>query len=321
MSSAGESEVLFIGGFGRSGSTLLDRLLGQLPGFVSLGEVKYLWERGLLENQSCGCGEPFRTCPFWTAVGLRGFGGWDRIDVAEVVALMRAVDRHRYVPFLAAPNAAPAAFQDRLRRIAAILTPLYAAIRDVAGVPVMVDSSVDPSTAILLRRVPGIDLRVAHLIRDSRGVAMSWAKRVVRPEVVDRRAYMPSYRPTSTALRWDVDNALFDALRRAGAPTAVVRYEDVVAAPRATLIRLARLAGRAVADADLAFVSGGAADLGIAHTVAGNPMRFETGRLELRVDDAWRSDMPGAARGAVWALTWPLLRRYGYRKEDRAPAE
>src|SRR6266542_1121845 len=39
--------VLFIGGYSRSGSTLLDLLLGQLPGFFSSGELAYIWSHGL----------------------------------------------------------------------------------------------------------------------------------------------------------------------------------------------------------------------------------------------------------------------------------
>src|SRR5438105_15565281 len=61
--------VLFIGGEGRSGSTLLDRMLGQLPGFFSTGELREVWNRGLIENLDCGCGLSFRSCSFWTAVG------------------------------------------------------------------------------------------------------------------------------------------------------------------------------------------------------------------------------------------------------------
>ena len=50
--SAGSARVrvLYIGGWGRSGSTLLDRVLGQVPGVVSLGEVRELWQRGWAEN-------------------------------------------------------------------------------------------------------------------------------------------------------------------------------------------------------------------------------------------------------------------------------
>ena len=42
--------VLYIGGMGRSGSTLVDRVLGQAPGVCSVGELVFLWERGVLAN-------------------------------------------------------------------------------------------------------------------------------------------------------------------------------------------------------------------------------------------------------------------------------
>jgi hypothetical protein len=55
--------VLYIGGLGRSGSTLLDRMIGQLPGFFSAGEIREVWQQGLRENRPCGCGTPFRPWP------------------------------------------------------------------------------------------------------------------------------------------------------------------------------------------------------------------------------------------------------------------
>src|SRR5215204_2827150 len=51
--------VLYIGGHGRSGSTILAQTLGQIPGFVNVGEVWQVWYRGLRENERCGCGQPF----------------------------------------------------------------------------------------------------------------------------------------------------------------------------------------------------------------------------------------------------------------------
>lgn len=46
-----EVKVLYIAGWGRSGSTILDNVLGQVEGFFSGGELSYLWERGLSENR------------------------------------------------------------------------------------------------------------------------------------------------------------------------------------------------------------------------------------------------------------------------------
>ena len=61
--------VLFIAGFGRSGSTLLDRLLGSTPGVHSGGELAAIWTHGLVDDRLCSCGAPFSGCPFWRAVG------------------------------------------------------------------------------------------------------------------------------------------------------------------------------------------------------------------------------------------------------------
>jgi hypothetical protein len=69
--------LLYLGGLGRSGSTIIERLLGQLPGVCSVGEVVHLWRRGIGDAERCGCGEPFPGCPFWSKVGLAAFGGWD----------------------------------------------------------------------------------------------------------------------------------------------------------------------------------------------------------------------------------------------------
>jgi hypothetical protein len=51
---------------GRSGSTLIAVLLGQLPGFVDVGELRYLCFRRLAKegNVLGGCPALLRECPF-----------------------------------------------------------------------------------------------------------------------------------------------------------------------------------------------------------------------------------------------------------------
>ena len=71
-------KILYVGGYTRSGSTLVGRVLGEPPNTVCVGETHYLWSRGLIDNVGCGCGRPFRSCPFWSAVGDEAFGGWNR---------------------------------------------------------------------------------------------------------------------------------------------------------------------------------------------------------------------------------------------------
>ena len=285
-------------------------MIGSRTGFVSAGEVVHLWRRGLFEDQLCGCGERFSDCPFWQKVGQLGFDGWDRVDPAEILAEQRQADRNRYIPAMRWPESfgtrAP-----RLDTYGARLVSLYRAIADAADARVVVDSSKHASTAYLLSRTEGIDLRLVHLVRDPRGVAFSAARKVRRPEVVDRTEYMPSYGPGRAASEWVVYNLLFDRLRARGIPSVLMRYEDLVADPPSQLDRVRVI----FPDALLGEEPGDPAlELPAAHTVSGNPMRFSSGSVKVSLDDEWRTGMPVGDRRVVELVARPLMRRYGYRR-------
>jgi hypothetical protein len=308
--------VLYIGGCQRSGSTLLDRMMSQVPGYVSTGEVVHLWSRGVDANELCGCGLPFLECPFWSEVGRRAFGGWSEVDVKEILALQRRVDRNRFIPYMLFPVLSTR-FRRDLQEYSARLERLYRAISEVSDGAVIVDSSKHASTAFLLRQVRSVRLRVIHLVRDSRGVAFSLAKQVRRPEAMADESFMFRASSLRSAAEWVAFNLLLGLLRFVGTPTTVVRYEDMVRAPRSVISRALAAGGAHASAEDLAFVQGAHVTLGIDHTVAGNPMRFRHEPLELRVDEAWRSSMDRRARHVTTALTWPLLATYGYARGDR----
>jgi hypothetical protein len=310
MTSTGARTVLLIGGAGRSGSTLLDRLLGELPGFAAVGELRYIWSEALGDNRLCGCGARFLACPFWLDVGQRAFGGWDRIDSRQAVALERSIARHRHIPLLAMGGSIPSRYAARMDEYLEMLTPLYTAISDVSGASVIVDSTKDAAYAHVLRRMAGVDFRLLHLVRDSRGVAWSWAKVVESREVVGREHFMRQFSPSVTGLRWVAFNLMVESLQWFGVPRLLLRYETLVANPSAALASIAAFAGRPIPAGEMAFLNGDRARLGVHHTVAGNPMRMRAGGIDIRVDDEWRTSMPFGQRAGLAALTWPLLRHY-----------
>jgi len=309
----GQVRVLYVGGIGRSGSTLIERLIGQLPGACPVGELVYLYERGIDWGERCGCGQPFHECLFWRQVGKAGFGGWDEVDARRIGALRFRVDRNRYIPALAGRVLRPARRQ-ALDEYTSYYARLYGAIRDVSGCHLVVDSSKHPSLAHCLRWRNDIDLRVLHLIRDSRAVAYSWSSRVRRPDT-DEESYMWRYSPAMAAGQWDAQNAAFHLLARLGCPTMRLRYEDFIAAPEAALRRVADFAGLP-SQAGFPFLGTDGAsswvELDSAHSVSGNPMRFATGKIPIRRDERWRTCLPKVQRRAVTALTFPLLASYGY---------
>jgi hypothetical protein len=332
---SGSTRVLYLGGLGRSGTTLLERLLGELPGAVSLGEVVHLWERGVVEGERCGCGVSFRECPFWTRVGDLAFGGWDGVDVERLRSLKQVVDRTRHIPVLARREL-PAELHSKLSAYLDHYTRLYRAVRDVSGAEVVIDSSKHAALAFCLRWAAHagtgeIDLRVIHVVRDSRGVAYSWTKQVRRPEAVaatgpasatvkdgGSEEFMAQWSPAKTAVHWNAENAAFALLARRGTPTTVLRYEEFLRAPAEALRQSAEFAGLPAGDAALAFLTESSgivsARLSANHTASGNPMRFQTGPIQLRRDESWRTRLAPQDRRTVTALTLPLLRHYGYTK-------
>lgn len=309
--------VLYLGGLGRSGTTVLERVLGEMSGACSVGELVYLWERGVLRDEPCGCGEPFSRCPFWVEVGNRAFGGWDPALAERMVALRSRVDRTRFIPGMLLPLVAGRRRRE-LAEFVANMLPVYRAISEVAGGAVVVDSSKHPSLAFCLRTTSAVDLRVVHVVRDSRGVAYSWTKEVRRPEADGGRyTLMVRYSPTKSALLWSAHNLLFALLGRLGVQTRRLRYEDFVTDPGSALEELGRFAGLPARAQDLPFLHGSSVTLSPSHTVSGNPMRFRTGEVPLRRDDAWRNQLPRERRWLVSALTAPLLARYGYLSRSR----
>ena len=305
-------KILYIVGFPRSGSTLLDRLIAANGGLLSAGEVRRVWERGLLGDELCGCGQPFSACPFWTRVIESAFGGPGGVDAASMSAAIAALEGRRARWGEVARRVVGAGGERSLDRA---LLRLYAAMHEVSGAPAIVDSSKDSTYALLLSTIRGFEVEIVHLVRDSRAVAFSWQRKRRRPEIVDREEYMPVIRPAGAAAGWSARNVSAEALRRFSSRYVRVRYEDLTADPDAALAKV--LGGHRFAH-PLNGSGGGRGDLH--HTVSGNPMRLDAGPLEVKPDVEWMSAMSGRDLTAVTALSVPLLLRYGYRLfPDRTP--
>lgn len=326
MTDTKRQRILFTGGLGRSGSTLVEKLINELPSTFSVGETVHLWERGVRDQERCGCGEAFADCEHWNAVGREAFDGWHNVDVDRMIDLRWGEDRSRRLPqiFRAVRSGdltdPQREYLDGMRAVLTASARVAAAARSTPDAPVdptdvvILDSSKHLSTAALLACDPALDVRVLHLVRDPRGVAYSWMKTVERPETDGE--IMPQYSAKRTAGRWVTDNLGFDTLAALGVPTMQVRYEDVLAAPEARILDIARFAG-AVDDAtdSLDFIDGNTAHLSTPmHSIAGNPLRFGGDDLVLRLDDAWQTKLPPGDRRTVELITWPVLSRFGYER-------
>lgn len=308
--------VLYIGGSNRSGSTLLDRMLDQIDGLFSTGELVNIWTRFLTGERLCGCGRQMSECELWHRVGEIAFGGWDQVDLAAVQALAARSARTRLFPLMLLPRIWPP-YRKRAEEYGTVLRRLYAAIAEVTGAEIIVDSSKSPGYALFLHRA-GFDVRVLHLVRDSRGVANSLLRRRLRADVPDGRGEMPTKAAAATALAWLLVNLLTEALRLVGVPTCRLRYENLAADP----VEVLRPALSDLAELDspsFDFIEPGEVRLRLGHTVDGNPMRVDVGLVRLAPNERWITELSTFDRLVVAILTWPLLGRYGYLGGSRRP--
>jgi hypothetical protein len=306
--------VLSVVGAGRSGTTVLASILGEVPGCAGAGEIRWLWQRGVLDGRPCGCGEKPGDCPVWSQVIERclatpGPGGVPPTVETIVAAQKELGERrnHRRVLRSAAGGAEDWEALRLLRHVTGIAVRTFA---EATGANVVIDTSKRPLDAAVMAGLDGIDHYVLHVLRDPRAVAHSW-RRAKSFSVGDETRTMGTRRLPSTVRRWLASAIETEALRRHLPPQhwLRLRYEDFCAEPVESMDRVLSMmgvAGRPPFE-DVATVS-----LRPNHIVAGNPSRFTVGSVRIRVDEEWRTAMSRRDRLLVLGSTWPLLRRYGY---------
>jgi hypothetical protein len=301
--------VVYIAGMGRSGSTILGRLLGLNEGWFCAGELSEIWHRSLEPDWLCGCGTPLNKCQFWNSVFEDAFGGIDRVPRHAVARERSRFEHYRYIPLMFAAWGRRM-LASRLATYVDAIEKLYRSIAAISRSRVIVDSSKFPSYGfVVLGLIPGIEPRLVHLVRDPRAVAYSWQRRKLRTDT-NSEAYMPRMTPYRSSLRWSAENIGSEALRFPGTKRSLrLRYEDFVRAPERRRDEIFGLVGEAHSQAPQAT---GRFDLVRDHSVSGNPDRVNTGKVILREDDEWKTAMGRWQKLMVAATTWPLLLRYGY---------
>jgi hypothetical protein len=186
---------------------------------------------------------------------------------------------------------------------------LLAAVRNVSGKKIIVDTTKTPWRAMLLAGLPGVELRVLHLVRHPAGVVWSM-KKPLRAEVHGMAGQSP--RPAlRSCLYWLIFNLQAAFVRRSlpAKNSLRVRYEDLVQAPVDVMRRIGQLL-----DCDLDRIGAQAAAgeaFGVRHTIAGNRLRMD-GTVRLKIDNDWLNHLSPHERFLCAILTGWLAKIYGY---------
>ncbi len=299
MESVERIRVLHVAGWAYSGTTLLANVAGRTSGTFAAGETRLVWERGFLQDSLCGCGSRFSTCPVWTAVVERAFGGPAGIDAERMAVFATRLLRNRRAPWFLAGRPSGLFLRKEFGEYAAAVTALYEALRAVTDCRVIVDTSKPPLYNVFLAALPAVDLWTVQLVRDPRGYLHS----------LRSRGYGP--RPTLALALWTLNHAVAEVAGRTRRPErhVVLRYEDFARFPVSVARALSDLTD---GSSSPKLVKTRRMVLPGNHMVAGNPSRLTSGIVEITLDEQWRDALPRRTRALAIGMTWPLLIRHGY---------
>lgn len=323
----GKIRLVYILAASHSGSTLLASLLAKHPQICTAGELK-LTALGNVNQYRCSCRAFIEHCPFWSAVhddmvssGFSfsiGNAGTDLATSATpyVRHLLRPLHRGPLLEWLRdRALALSPRWRDQLARFQERNAALVACISRRSQKPVVVDSSKLALRLKYLLHNPALDIRVIRLLRDGRGVALTYTDPA---RFADARE--PALRGGGTggdypnerlsfadgAWEWrrsteEADAVLLTVPRDCW---TAVRYEELCEDPAATLQRLFSFIG---VDTVAAISPHGSAQ----QHIVGNGMRFDT-VCEVVLDDRWKGILDAQELKTFDAVAGQLSRRLGY---------
>lgn len=312
-------KVLSVVGAGRSGTTVLASILGEVDGFASAGELRWLWERGIAEHRPCGCGEIPAQCPVWGPVIAQTqpttLPGELSSTLEELIASQREVAKARNrIRVLRSVTGGGEGW----RALSLVRSATGTACKSFAEVTrsrVVIDTSKRPQDAAVLATLDCVNQYVLHMVRDPRAVAHSWRRKKTFAVAGETRT-MGTRRMPSTVRRWTA-NCLGAELLRRQLPESRwlrIRYEDFSRHPRVAIDQILAFLGES---GRTPFQTDDTVLLHPNHIVAGNPSRFTIGSVRIRLDEEWREGMSRRDQRLVEWATKPLMRRYGYTGPDR----
>jgi hypothetical protein len=259
-------DIVCLMGTGRSGTTVLEVLLANNPGFFGIGEAVHIFKDGFIRNVQCSCGAAARDCGVWSAVRRRC--GWTDAKDERHDALFRQYAWHSRFPVLALGLDSRAS-REEFREVNRCL---FSTIQSLCHAMVVVDSSKYAGRALTLSRLFPERVRVICVTRSPAGLIKAFRK----SDAGEQRSkslfatcmyyfyVLACVRITSWGL---------------GKRVLHLRYDDLAREPVAALDRIGRFLGR-----DLGNSMRKVSDhewLEIGHIVTGNRIRLD-GRIVFR---------------------------------------
>ncbi|WP_431124009.1 sulfotransferase [Flagellimonas flava] len=299
-------KYIYITGRGRSGSTVIDAMLGNSKSIESVGELVSGLGRF---NAMCSCGKGMNDCGYWTIVRQnyesKTEQSWDKFAKDTV--------KSGHVKEFMDTLFGNSKFNRELVKDTEQFTQ---GLLEVAGKKAILDSSKNPNRALWLAKFYD-DSKIIHLVKHPDGVAASKYKFIGRGKGYKflRKTYLnPKLAPlymTIEAISWMVGNTMIGLIKLIRPKKVMlVKYEDFGAKPEVIFEKLSKFLEIDLSEVRDAVINGHPLTFG--HTIGGNGVR-NSETFVFSTKKGKKRPMPIFYKFLIRIFCWPLMLIYGYR--------
>jgi hypothetical protein len=227
-------KIIYIAGYSRSGSTILDILLGSHTNIFGTGELSYLFEDWLTGTRTCTCGEIYENCNFWKEFELP-----QGINLQQAKDILAAVENRKHVAALSDGKISP----DIIQKYSLIQSALYDYIFKTSGKNVIIDSSKTSRDMAgrfyALHKYTDFDVYVIHLVKNGLSVVESYVKKG-RNWALEGYGKNDRFTAARSSVGWRLANSIAQNLGKKMPEKHYIqiKYEDFVAQPENVLQKL-----------------------------------------------------------------------------------
>lgn len=287
-----------------AGSTPIALVANAHPAMVSPGEM--VGPGGRFHDTQgpvCSCGNTVDICPFWKEVGARyqkknfpwqpDKWGLDFRFPGHTWLSRFALNRPDLLAWRLSLCSGLPWFSKKIENMLTRNLEFARIVLNVSGREVILDASKHPQRLYHLCRIPELDLRIIHLLRDPRGWCNSRRKNFNEPL-------------EQTAHRWVEQNSRISKIisRIPQSQNITLRYEEFCEDPQSAMMRIWTLA-------DLPTITLPDDLNTIQHHLLGNRMRTQR-NLKITQDLSWQTQLSIDEQKTIEQITAPVADHFGY---------
>ncbi len=312
-------KLIYLMGMGRSGGTLVGKILGQIEDTTFVGEIRHLIDRGFKENWECSCGDKFKDCKHWRKIFIQTFLNNEKVKLSDFIRIQESFDRTTMIikTFWILIKIKIFKHNNKELNIYKNLnSKLYHNISESFKTNNIIESSRYPGRALMLNRCDDIDLFIIHLVRDPRGVINSQLKKQ------QERTGKKSKIALRNILTWNITLFIGYIIQLIFKKSNItfLCYENFIKRPHESLQRIlneANLSTKKLPE----FSSENAIHIKPVHVFSGNENRYLSGEIIIKHDIKWKKELNCITKFIVTLSTFYYLMIQFFLTYDRKTDE